>query len=101
MNSEMRDLGVMLLQPLDTLNPEEICEQVRKVRDSFDPKTHTYVNANIIEDQIRALWIQGSLNSELMAFLCTNIVYDHTTVISIRRHISDFVKSNNPRTYKK
>ena len=101
MNEEMRKLYTMLMQPLDAIDPKNICEQITRIRNSFDEKTHTYVNANIIEDQIQTLWIKGVLNSELLVFLCTNVIYDNTAIINLRRHVAAFARKNNPHTYKK
>ena len=101
MNEQMKLLFEMLSEPLDRIQPEKITMQIRAIRDSFDEKTHTFVNANILEDQINALWQNGHLNSELLVFLCTNIIYDTQAVISLRRHVATFARKNNPHVYKK
>ena len=101
MNEEMRKLSRMLSEPLDKLQPKQVLTQIQKVRNSYNEKTHTFVNANIIADQIESLWEKGCLNSELLVFLCTNIIYDSKVVIDLRRHVATFARNNNPCIYKK
>ena len=101
MNAQMRLLYEMLSEPLDQLQPDKIIKQVLAIRDSFDEKTHTFVNANILADQIQHLWQTGALNSELLIFLCTNVIYDAKAIIQLRRNVASFARKNNPHTYKK
>ena len=100
MNANMRLLYQMLLQPLDQIKPNEIIAKIRDIKNSFNGNTHTYVNANLLEDQVQTLWEKGCLNSELLVLLCTNLIYDTKAVIALRRHVAAFARKNNPDTYK-
>ena len=88
------DLYQYLINDFQKIKPARICNFLESLKETWSPETHTYPNIELILEQIEIAWKKGTLTRVLLGLLVTNVIYDNSRVIHVRRVLSIYAENN-------